>query len=55
VILEDRRIKAREIAGTIGISKEVVGYILSEDLDMKKSAQDVCRACSQQIKNALAV
>jgi len=28
--------KVREIAKTIGISKECVGYILHEDLDVKK-------------------
>jgi hypothetical protein len=44
----------RETAETIGISKEHVGYILHEQLDMKNFAQDGCRACSQQIKNALA-
>jgi transposase len=31
-----RIIKVREIAETIGISKERVGYILHEGLDMKK-------------------
>jgi histone-lysine N-methyltransferase SETMAR len=36
MILGDRRIKVREIAETIGISKERVGYILHEELDMKK-------------------
>jgi hypothetical protein len=34
--LDDRRVKAREISETIGISKERVGYILHEELDMKK-------------------
>jgi PP-loop superfamily ATP-utilizing enzyme len=52
MVLDDRRMKVSEIAETIGISKERVGYILHEELDMKK--QDDCRACSQQIKNALA-
>jgi predicted XRE-type DNA-binding protein len=47
-VLDDRRMKMREIAETIGISKERVGYILHEELDMKK-----LYACSQQIKNAL--
>jgi histone-lysine N-methyltransferase SETMAR len=28
--------KVREIAETIGISKERIGYILHEELDMKK-------------------
>jgi histone-lysine N-methyltransferase SETMAR len=36
MVLDDRRMKAREIAKTIGISKECVGYILHEELDMKK-------------------
>jgi len=34
--LDDRRMKVREIAETIGISKERVGYILHEELDIKK-------------------
>jgi len=34
--LDERRIKVREIAETIGISKERVGYILQEELDMRK-------------------
>ena len=42
MVLDDRRMKAHEIAETIGISKERVGYIL----------QDECRACSHQIKNS---
>jgi len=36
MVLDDRRMKVREIAETIGISKELVGYILLEELDMKK-------------------
>jgi histone-lysine N-methyltransferase SETMAR len=36
MVLDDRRIKVHEIAETIGISKERVGYILHEELDMKK-------------------
>jgi len=36
MVLDDQRIKVREIAGTMGISKECVGYILHEELDMKK-------------------
>jgi len=36
MVLNDRRMKVREIAETIGISKERVGYILHEELDMKK-------------------
>jgi histone-lysine N-methyltransferase SETMAR len=36
LLLDDGRIKVREIAETIGISKERVGYILLEELHMKK-------------------
>jgi histone-lysine N-methyltransferase SETMAR len=36
MVLDDRRMKVREIAEIIGISKERVGYILHEELDMKK-------------------
>jgi histone-lysine N-methyltransferase SETMAR len=36
MLFDERRIKVREIAETIGISKELVGYILHEELDMKK-------------------
>jgi len=33
MVLDDRQMKVREIAETIGISKERVGYILLEELD----------------------
>jgi hypothetical protein len=46
MILDDRRMKVREIAETTGISKERIEYILHEELDMKSFAQDGCRACS---------
>jgi transposase len=36
MVLDDRRMKLREITETIGISKEHVGYILHEELDVKK-------------------
>jgi hypothetical protein len=36
MVLDDWRMKVREIAETIGISKEHVGYILHEELDTKK-------------------
>jgi histone-lysine N-methyltransferase SETMAR len=36
MVLDDWRIKMHEIAETIGISKERVGYILHEELDIKK-------------------
>jgi hypothetical protein len=37
VVLDDRQKKVREIAETIGIPKERVGYILHKALDMKKA------------------
>jgi transposase len=36
MVLDDWRMKVRENAETIGISKEGVGYILHEEFDMKK-------------------
>jgi histone-lysine N-methyltransferase SETMAR len=36
MVLDDQWMKVREIDETIGISKEHVGYILHEALDMKK-------------------
>ena len=35
-VLDDRQMKVREIAETTGISKECVGYILHEQLGLKK-------------------
>jgi len=36
MVLDDQRMKMHETAETIGISKECVGYIMHEELDMKK-------------------
>jgi hypothetical protein len=36
MLLDDRQMKVLEIAETTSISKERVGYILHEELDMKK-------------------
>jgi transposase len=36
MVLDDWQMKVHEIAETISISKEHVGYILHEELDMKK-------------------
>ena len=36
LILEDRRISAKSIAEQLGISPEQVGFIIHEDLDMRK-------------------
>jgi histone-lysine N-methyltransferase SETMAR len=54
MVLDDRRMTVREIAETIGISKERVGFILHEELDMKKlCARWVPRLLTAD-KNALA-
>jgi hypothetical protein len=37
VVLDDQWMKEPEIAETVGISKEHVGYISHEELDMKKT------------------
>jgi hypothetical protein len=39
MVLDDWRIKVHEIAETTGISKQRAGYILHEELDMKKLCQ----------------
>jgi hypothetical protein len=36
VALDDWQMKVREITETISVSKECVGYILHDELDMKK-------------------
>ena len=36
LILEDRRISAKSTAQQLGISRELVGSIIHEDLDMRK-------------------
>jgi len=36
LILEDRRISSKSIAEQLGISRERVGFIILEDLDMRK-------------------
>jgi predicted XRE-type DNA-binding protein len=52
MVLDDWRMKVREIAEIIGISKARVGHILHEELNMKKVCVKGCRNCSQQIKKA---
>jgi len=61
LILEDRRISAKSIAAQLGISRERVGSIIHEDLDMRKlsaksvpkclNADQKCQRCqsSEQI------
>jgi histone-lysine N-methyltransferase SETMAR len=48
MVLDDWRMKVREIAETIGISKERVRYILHEELDMKK----LCARCVPHLLTA---
>ena len=36
MVLDDRRVKVKEIADILGISKERVGYILHQELNMRK-------------------
>jgi predicted transcriptional regulator len=48
MVLDDRQMKVREIAEIIGISKERVGYILHEELNMKK----LCARWGQRLLKA---
>jgi len=41
LILEDRRISSKSIAEQLGISRERVGCIIHEDLDMWKALREV--------------
>ena len=43
LIFADRRLKVREVAEMIDISKDRVGYILHEILDMRKLSVRGCR------------
>jgi hypothetical protein len=47
MLLDDRQMKVCEIAETIGISQECVGYILHEELGMK-------RLCVRRVPHLLA-
>jgi len=51
LILEDRRISAKSVAEQLGISRERVGSIIHEDLDMRKlSAKWVPKCLNADIK-----
>ena len=51
LILEDRRISAKSIAEQLDISHEWVGYIIHEDLDMRKlSAKWVPKCLNVDLK-----
>jgi len=45
LILEDRRISVKSIAERIGISRERVGFIIHEDLDMRKLSANWVPKC----------
>jgi len=51
LILEDRWISAKSIAEQLGISHELVGFIIHEDLDMRKlSAKGVLKCLNADQK-----
>ena len=51
LILEDRRISAKSVAEQLGISRELVGSISHEDLDMRKlSAKWVPKCLNADLK-----
>jgi predicted HTH transcriptional regulator len=51
LILEDRRISATSVAEQMGISREQVGSIMHEDLDMQKLSVKWVPKCLTRIKN----
>ncbi|GBP33923.1 Putative uncharacterized protein FLJ37770 [Eumeta japonica] len=53
MILDDRRMKVRELAHAVGISSERVHHILHEYLDMRNSLRDGCRDCSHSTISAI--
>jgi len=54
LILEDRRISAKSIAEQLGISRDRVGTIIHEDLDMRKlSAKWVPKCLNAEQKSQL--
>jgi len=48
LVLEDRRISAKSIAEQLGISRERVGSIIHEDLDMRKPCAKWVPKCADQ-------
>ena len=48
MVLDDWQMKVCEIAETIGISKECVGYIWHEELDMKRLAHSRSKTHSHE-------
>ena len=48
IVLSDRKVKLRELAEAVGISKERAGYILYNVLEMKRYRRDGCRVCVDQ-------
>ena len=50
IILEDRRISAKSIAEQLGISRERVGSISHEDLDMRKLSAKWVPKCLKAVQ-----
>ena len=48
LILEDRRISAKSIAEQLGISREWVGSIIHDDLDMRKLSAKWVTKCAER-------
>ena len=57
MVLDDRQMKVCKISETIGISKERVGYILHEELDMKKLCARwvLCLLTADQKRNRMKI
>jgi hypothetical protein len=51
MVMDDRRVKVREIASAVGISSEWVHNILHQHLNMRKLSANGCCDCSQLTKN----
>jgi predicted HTH transcriptional regulator len=51
IISEDRRISAKSIAEQLGISRERVGSIIHEDLDVRKLSAKWVRKCLRAAQN----
>jgi len=45
LILEDRRISSKSVAEHLGISREGIGFIIHEDLDMRKLSAKTVPKC----------
>jgi len=55
IVLSDRKVKLRELAEAVGISKERAGYILHDVLKMKKLSAMGAAFCWPSTKNSSAL